>query len=85
MAFQVSKKGDPVVTNTRCIQYKPDWSLQVKLNLSDNFSELPRRIKKPNDEVLVGALYQSRIPVESTKFKHLQELKSVLPRDVHPY
>lgn len=74
-----------MVTDLRCINYKPEWSLQVKLIINSQFMELPRRVKRPNGEVLVPPLHGSRIPIESTKFKHLQELKSVLPRDVHPY
>lgn len=80
------KKGDPVVTDLRCIKYNPNWSVHVKLKLdSTDFMELPRRVKKPNGEIMVPPLRNNRIPIESTKFKHLQELKSVLPRDVHPY
>ena len=79
------RKGDPVVTNLKWIQYKPELSLNIKLNFSDEFSTLPRRIKIPSDEIVLEPLYHSKIPLQASKFKHLQELKSVLPKDVHSY
>ncbi|KAG5872572.1 hypothetical protein JTB14_020964 [Gonioctena quinquepunctata] len=69
------KKGDTVVTDLRCINYKPG---QVKLKIdSTDFMEFPRRVKRPNGKVLVPPLHSTGILIESTKFKHLQEFKSV--------
>lgn len=80
------KKGDPVVTNLRVIQYNSEGTIQFKLNFSDEFSELPQRIKKPSqEEVSLPALYTKRIPIKSRLFKDLQALKEILPRDVHGY
>lgn len=79
------KKGDPVVTDIKCILYDPVGSLKIKLNFSDGYSDLPRPVRNPSTDMAIEPLYKSRLPIEVTKFKHLQEMKVVLPRDVHPY
>lgn len=80
-----TKKGDPVVTNLKVIKYEPNWSITVKLNFSDEFLELPRAVNIPRGDVHLVSLYDSTILLEERKFKDLQEMKVVLPRDVHPY
>lgn len=82
-----TKKGDPLVTDLRCIQYKPDCTIQVKLNHQDQYLDLPRRNKgnkKPSDcSVERPPLFNSRLPIDLVKFNHLQELKFVIPKDIH--
>lgn len=80
-----NKKGDPVLTNLKCIKYTPDGEIKVKLDFKEEFSSLPRRIKKLTNEVQVKSLYQNKITLQPSKFKHLQEMKSVLPREVHNF
>lgn len=57
------------------------------MNVEDDWKILPHRRRslklvqvndKPN-------LYVHRLPIDKTKFKHLQELKELLPKDVHSF
>ncbi|KAL3276630.1 hypothetical protein HHI36_012002, partial [Cryptolaemus montrouzieri] len=69
------KKGDPVVTDLRCIRCEPDGSLKFKLLCSDTFLDLLSTIAQPSAEIHVEQLYKTRLPIEATKFKHLQEIQ----------
>lgn len=80
------KKGEPVVTDLRCIQYAPEWKIQVKLSPKDSFFDLPRRIKKMSTGINeLDRLYNAPLPIDGIKFRHLQELKQVIPKDVHTF
>jgi len=80
-----SRVGDPTVTNLRVLRYSPDGTIQYKLGFGDHFKDFPRKSKGPNDVEDVSQLHLNRIPIKASKFKHLQELKSVIPSDYHAF
>jgi hypothetical protein len=56
-----------------------------KLNYDDAYDELPRRPRDVDPSVQPKALYKGRLPITEKKFKHLQELKSVIPKEYHNF
>jgi len=82
-----SKLGDPVVTDIRVLKYTQDGVIQYKLNFADDYQYLPRRSKDghPNEEDKVDDLYTNPVPIKPSKYKHLQDLKIVIPKDFHPF
>lgn len=81
------KTGDPVVTDIRTINYKSgEIKIQIK-SFDSNFIKLPQRKRRS----VVSKLSQFKqchlAPLKITKRKwtHLQELKSVIPQDCHPF
>jgi len=79
-----SSKGDPTVTDIRCLKYKPDSFIQYKLMYDDEWKDLPHRNKKIGT-FQVKRLYKDRIKIKNEKFEHLQQLKSVLPKHTWQY
>ncbi|XP_046963625.1 uncharacterized protein LOC124542320 [Vanessa cardui] len=77
--------GDHCVVDIRALRYNPNGTIDYKLHFSHNFTPLPRRPKKILSIDSVPSLYQSRQPITTTKYHHLQELKSVIPRDCHNF
>ena len=49
-----------------------------------NFLQEPRK-KASDEEGTVTRLYENKIPLERTKFQHLQQLKAVIPKDYHSF
>lgn len=81
-----NKPGDPVVTEIREIWYKKTGEIEVKIgSITNDYEVLPRRIKKLEGTESIPSLYKERLPITGTKFKHLQEMKYVLPRDTHSF
>ncbi|CAK1593378.1 unnamed protein product [Parnassius mnemosyne] len=76
------KAGDPLVVDLRVIQYRPEGTIFFKINFDDDWSELPVRPRKLNS-IQYTPLHAAPIPIASSKFNHLQQLKEVLPRDCH--
>ncbi|CAG4977983.1 unnamed protein product [Parnassius apollo] len=79
-----NKKGDPLVVDIVSLQYNPDGIIRYKLNFNDDFKELPRHSNK-NYTRTDTAHYQSFLPIDTTKFIHLQELKPLITKDYHPF
>ncbi|XP_047036028.1 uncharacterized protein LOC124641835 [Helicoverpa zea] len=77
------KAGEATVFDLRCIEYRTDGTIYIKQEFSEEFEQLRRKIKKPRDSDSMPRLYDARIPIPRTKYIHLQELKEVLPQDVH--
>lgn len=80
-----NKLGDPQVTDIRCLKYGPKGSIKFKLNHSEKYQLLPRRINQPNSSDCFQQLYHSKLPITNVKYNHLQELKCVIPRDLHSF
>ncbi|KAL4703584.1 hypothetical protein ACJJTC_003344 [Scirpophaga incertulas] len=78
------KTGDPVVVDIRAIKYSREGIIFYKLKFDDDWTELPIRPKKI-PLVTYSNLHAEPIPIASTKFHHLQQLKAVLPRDCHSF
>lgn len=78
--------GDHCVVDIRALRYNPNGTIDFKLHFTDEFSPLPRRPKKLSSVIdMVPALYETRQAIAKTKFYHLQELKSVIPKDCHGF
>ena len=66
------------------IRYNVDGSMEFKLLHSDNWQPFTSpSLRKAC--VSVAPLYTSPQKIKALKFKHLQELKHVLPKDFHPF
>lgn len=78
------KVGDHVVVDLRAIQYTSEGIINFKINFDDDWSEMPGRPKRIN-LINYSPLRTAPIPIASTKFNHLQQLKDVLPRDCHSF
>lgn len=79
------KKGDPLVTDIRCLKYNPSGIIEYKIDYSDEWMVMEKR--KKNDisqsEKDVPNLYKEPLKIEIKKFENLQALKSVIPQDYH--
>lgn len=79
------KKGDPVVVDVRGLKYLPDGSVLYKLRHTEEWTVLPQRRSVSREPFLPTPLYQQSIKITESKHKHLQELKSVVDKDYHPF
>lgn len=77
-------KGDPTVTDIRCLKYTPDSTIQFKINYGDQWANLPNKNRKIID-FDVKNLYKEEIKIKEEKFLHLQQLKQVLPKHAWPF
>lgn len=78
------KVGDPSVVDIRALQYLSSGAVRIKTRHSRDWTDLPqRRPIKPS--VPLAPLYESARKIKKDKFSHLQELKSVLPVEYHPF
>lgn len=76
--------GENRVVDIRLLKYKPDGTIEYKLNFEDELQPLPRRPKKIALAV-ERILYSAPLPISESKYNHLQELKQVIPRDCHEF
>ena len=67
----------------RCIRYTPNGEVSYKINYEDEWKTLlkPRAVQR--EEPIV--LYQTKLKIKETKYQHLQQLKTVMPRDYHTF
>lgn len=77
------KAGDPTVTDLRALRYTPT-GVQYKLDHSDNWMQQSDHIREP-PATRVVPLYTDKIAIGATKYGHLQQLKSVMPKDYHSF
>lgn len=82
------RSGDPVVTDLKAIRYTPNKEIYMKLNHTDEWSLLNKRLNKnvipvPNDSL--PNLYSGPRDISKDKFDNLQELKSTLLADFHSF
>jgi hypothetical protein len=78
------KVGDPTVMDLRCIKYTPEGKVLYKLDHEcDEWMEMPKPRNAHTENVVV--LYNEPLKIKETKFNHLQQLKSVLPKDFHSF
>lgn len=76
-------KGDPKVTDIRCLRYTPDGEIHYKLHFNDDFKLLPQKMN--DNSIEPKPLHAARLPVSFAKWKHLQELKVVLEPIHHAF
>jgi len=80
-----NKVGDPQVTNIKSLRYTPEGRLLFKLEMDDDWEQLPRRSRRDIDCQDPVPMYTEPRKIKSTKYKHLQETKSVIPPDYHSF
>lgn len=76
-------KDDPTVSHLRSLKYLPDGSVKYKTNFDEQYKDIPTRIKKYGGNSEPKSLHSEKLSISSTKFKNLQELKSVIPPEYH--
>ncbi|CAH2102069.1 unnamed protein product [Euphydryas editha] len=78
------KTGDPTVTDIRQLNYESVGKIKYKLSFSDELQNLPFR-PKTIDNCELRPMYTQRIPLKQRKWKDLQDLKAILPKDFHSF
>lgn len=78
------QKDDPTVTDIKAIKYENE-KIEVKIDYDAEWLDLPVRPKRMPVITKYPRMYNERCKIAAAKWKHLQELKSVLPRDVHHF
>lgn len=76
-------KNDPKVSNIRSLIYLPSGSVKYKVDFNAEYIDLPTRIKPYVGHVEPKRLHRRRLPIQRSKWKHLQDLKSVIPTEYH--
>ncbi|KAK9870199.1 uncharacterized protein LOC115884776 isoform X2 [Sitophilus oryzae] len=82
------KVGDPVVTDLRMLEYRPNGTIWYKVSFDDELHPLPHRPTAINSIKQINSLqklYAARIPITKRKYQDLQDLKSVLPSSCHSF
>lgn len=82
------RPGLLTVNEIRCLKYLPEGKIMYKCVFSDDYKELPQRIRKPenlNPNIVPPKLYKNPIKIKLTKWQHLQQLKEVLPKECHHF
>ncbi|KAF4514107.1 UNVERIFIED_CONTAM: hypothetical protein B566_EDAN019077 [Ephemera danica] len=77
------KPGENKVVDIRCLRYTPDLNIFYKLNYTDEWRAMPNKAR--TQEFNIVPLYEYRLPIKESKFRHLQELKSVIPKQYHSF
>lgn len=76
-------KNDPTVSQLRSLIYLPNGNVKFKINFDDEYTDIPCRIKKYGGKQEPNPLHSGPLPIQPNKFKHLQELKKVIPQEYH--
>lgn len=79
-----SKTGDPCVTDIRQLNYKPDGTIEYKLNYRSVWMTLPRN-PILLQETFFPQLYDSRLKIPKRKYDDLQDLLDVIPQQFHQF
>lgn len=76
--------GDAKVKDLRSLKYTADGKIYYKIVFDDEFKLLPQ---SPKAQIIAEPkrLHQERLRISHQKWKHLQELKSVLPAGSHKF
>ncbi|VEN56022.1 unnamed protein product [Callosobruchus maculatus] len=78
--------NDARVADVKTFKYCPDGKISYKLSYEDEYVELPCRSNAGNSNNHTRLkLYDNRIKITEQKFKHLQELTSVLSQEVKDF
>ncbi|XP_062301193.1 uncharacterized protein LOC134006123 [Scomber scombrus] len=75
------KPGDP--TDVRAIRYNINGTMDFKTQHSDDWR--PKQQLRHTSSPAVTQLYTNSLKIEEMKYKHLQELKEVIPKDFHSF
>ncbi len=77
-------KGDPTVTDVRCLKYTKNGQILFKLSHKDEYQILPHK-QKIIQKYKPVKLYDSPLELSFRKFDDLQKLKNVLPAKNHTF
>ncbi|KAF4531616.1 hypothetical protein B566_EDAN013768 [Ephemera danica] len=80
--FANIKPGNAHVNEIRCLKYTPDLTMSYKLNYSDDWMLYPQG---RNEMLDVQPLCTCRLSIKGSKYRHLQDIKSVIPHKYHPF
>lgn len=77
--------GDPTVNCIKALKYS-SGGLFYKMQFGDNWDSMPRRLKKDTIKwEEIPLLHLTSLKIKPDKFKHLQQLKSVIAKDYHSF
>lgn len=80
-----TSRGDACVFDLRQLKMSTDGSIQFKLDHGEGeLHDLPQRKRRPITNSL-EALYSQPLPISSSKFKDLQDMKKILHPDHHAF
>jgi hypothetical protein len=79
--------GEPVVTDIRILKYTVNGDILYKLHYSDkDFKEIRKpRNSNPTFNESLPMSYTKALPLRKSKYNHLQQIKSVIPKDYHSF
>lgn len=79
--------GSSTVSDIRLLKYTPEGTIYFKTGYSDIYEGLPETRTRPKDDRNreITQLYRHNLPLKPSKFQHLQQLKSVIPKDYHSF
>ena len=66
-------------------RYNMDGTMAYKIHHSDDWTPYPCSSLRRKSVTTVTPLYASSQKIKELKFRHLQELKKVLPQDFHAF
>ena len=76
--------GAKYVVDIRVLKYNPNGTIDFKLSYDEQFKQLPLTPKRVQP-VTPPQLFTERLPISKSKYDHLQQLKSVIPKDCHEF
>lgn len=81
-----SRPNDATVTDLRVLTYNPDGTIGYKTKFTDQTQTLPRHPREPQMNYSeIKRAYQEAPKISARRFNDLQELKIVLPKNVHNF
>lgn len=76
----------PTVNQIRALIYLPDGQIKYKCDMTQAFADLNQKnIRKNNKKHKIKPLFNNRLKITSNKYKHLQQLKEVIPEKYHRF
>lgn len=80
------KVNDPTVTDLRHLKYNFHAKIiEYKIDFDEDFKPLPVRSLKYPSDINYSPLHQDRLKIKEQKWRHLQEIKSVLTMDCQSF
>uniref|UniRef100_A0A6P7FNF7 Uncharacterized protein LOC114329571 n=1 Tax=Diabrotica virgifera virgifera TaxID=50390 RepID=A0A6P7FNF7_DIAVI len=83
--FKSLRAGTNKVVDLRAIKYTPGGEVLYKTNFDQEWQILPQRMIQVAAPITWNKLNKEPRKISASKFKHLQELKPVIPKDCHAY
>ncbi|KAL7865196.1 hypothetical protein SRHO_G00104430 [Serrasalmus rhombeus] len=82
-----TSSGDATVHELRAVKYNISGAVEYKLQHSDGWSPFPRRELRSlgNDSSVISRLHSTCLTVKEQKYRHLQQLKELIPKDFHSF